>query len=256
MKKFIAIGDTDVGLVKKVNQDSLLIKHATSDLGDIVLAIICDGMGGLSKGELASAEVIREFSRWFDQGLPTELDHLDMNLLGYKFASMLKGLNEKISAFASSRKVTMGTTFTGILFIDHTYVVCHIGDSRLYYLNNNGIRQLTTDHSFVAREIRRGTMTEEEARHDRRRNMLLQCVGASQTIDPEIFCGEAENGIYMLCSDGFRHEISDMEIFDCLHPNRMKNEKEILNAEKKLIELNKSRRETDNISVIAIRVSE
>ena len=66
---YIAIGDTDKGIIKKTNQDSLLIKHGKSEKGEILLAIICDGMGGLEKGELASATVIREFTNWFDNNL-------------------------------------------------------------------------------------------------------------------------------------------------------------------------------------------
>lgn len=76
--KYIAIAETDVGIAKDTNQDSILIKHADSQVGELVLAVICDGMGGLAKGELASATVIREFSRWFDEELPFELTNLDL----------------------------------------------------------------------------------------------------------------------------------------------------------------------------------
>ena len=67
---YLAIADTDIGNVKQTNQDSVLIKHGETEKGEILLAVICDGMGGLEKGELASATVIRTFSKWFDEELP------------------------------------------------------------------------------------------------------------------------------------------------------------------------------------------
>ena len=68
--KYTVAADTDMGIKKSVNQDSVLVKHAETELGEIVLTVVCDGMGGLDKGELASATVIRGFANWFEQELP------------------------------------------------------------------------------------------------------------------------------------------------------------------------------------------
>ena len=81
--RFQATADTDKGIVKSTNQDSLLIKHGEYFGGEVLLAALCDGMGGLSKGELASAAVIRQFSRWFEEELPYELENLDMHVIGF-----------------------------------------------------------------------------------------------------------------------------------------------------------------------------
>lgn len=67
---FVATADTDIGIAKNTNQDSMLIKQGMVDDTEVLLAAICDGMGGLSKGELASATVIRAFAKWFDEELP------------------------------------------------------------------------------------------------------------------------------------------------------------------------------------------
>ena len=83
--KFKITVDSDVGIFKSTNQDSVLVKHASTDLGEVVMAIICDGMGGLQKGELASATVVRAFSKWFEEELPFELNHVDMNVIGGKW---------------------------------------------------------------------------------------------------------------------------------------------------------------------------
>lgn len=251
--RFTATADTDIGTIKKTNQDSMLIKHAECPLGEILMAVVCDGMGGLDKGEIASAVVIREFARWFDEELAYELEHVDMNVIGGKWALMLKDLNVKISEYAAEANSTMGTTFTGVLFVNDEYVAAHVGDTRLYYIGSY-TKQLTTDHTFIAREIARGNMTAEQAKKDKRRNLLLQCIGASKVVEPEILHGFTEKGVYMICSDGFRHEITDQEIYESLKPINLVNKASMHNNSRYLIEQVKSRGERDNISVLLIKV--
>lgn len=251
--RFIATADTDIGISKNTNQDSLLVKHAKTDIGEVLMAIVCDGMGGLSKGELASATVIRAFSEWFDNELPFELENTDMQIIGSKWSLMLKDLNVKISEYGDVIGSSLGTTFSGILFAEDKYVLVHVGDSRIYHIGSS-LNQLTTDQTFVAREISRGNMTPEQAKTDKRRNLLLQCVGASKVVEPQIICGNTDKGAYMLCSDGFRHEISEAEIYESLNPVNLMNKKAMHSNVKYLIEQNKQRHERDNISVILVKV--
>lgn len=250
--RYLTIADTDIGNVKETNQDSILVKHAAMNLGEIVLAIICDGMGGLSKGELASATVIREFVRWFDEELPYEMKNLDFQVIAGKWTLMIKDLNCKILEYGQKIGASIGTTFTGLLIIDDKYLIGHVGDTRVYHINN-AIKQLTSDQTFVAREIARGTLTLEEAKRDKRRNLLLQCVGASDKVEPDILVGTCEKGAYMLCSDGFRHENTEEEIFESLNPVNLLNKKAMHANVRYLIEQAKNRQEKDNISVILIK---
>lgn len=252
--RYLATADTDVGIVKQTNQDSVLVKHGESEAGEILLAVICDGMGGLEKGELASATVIRAFSKWFDEELPFELVNLNLEVIAGKWSLLLKDLNLKIAEYGQSENTWMGTTVTVILFVKDQYIVLHVGDTRVYHLGAS-LKQMTTDQTFVEREVRKGTLTCEQARTDKRRNMLLQCVGASAKIEPEILIGTVERGAYMLCSDGFRHEISEDEIYESLNPINLVNRTSMHNNVKYLIEEVKSRQEKDNISVILIKVS-
>lgn len=251
--RFSFIADTDIGITKDTNQDSLLIKHGKYSGGEILMAIVCDGMGGLSKGELASATVIKAFDTWFDEELPYELENVDMNVIGGKWALMLKDLNVKLIEYSQRSNISMGTTFTGLLFVGDEYVITHVGDTRAYHVNNNLV-QLTEDQTFVAREIKKGTITKEQAKKDKRRNMLLQCVGASNNLEPDIYIGKQEKGAYMLCSDGFRHEITESEIAESLNPVNLVNRKAMQSNVRYLIELDKQRNEKDNISVILIKV--
>ena len=219
----------------------------------MLLAVVCDGMGGLAKGELASATVIRAFAKWFEEELPYELENVDMQVIGAKWSLLLKELNAQILEYSKVNGIEgVGTTFSGILFIDEQYVIVHVGDSRVYHIGA-ALTQLTTDQTFVAREISRGTMTLEQAKTDKRRNLLLQCIGASKVVEPQIICGKTEKGAYMLCSDGFRHEITEAEIYESLNPINLMNKDAMHNNAKYLIEQNKSREEKDNISVLLIK---
>ena len=250
--RFTATADTDIGISKNTNQDSVLIKHASCDGEEVLMAVVCDGMGGLSKGELASATVIRAFADWFDAYLPYELENVDMQVIGGKWSLLLKDLNVKISEYGKKIGADLGTTFSGILFIGNQYLIVHVGDSRVYHIGAS-MRQLTTDQTFIAREISRGTMTLEQAKTDKRRNLLLQCVGASEVVEPQVLCGKTETGAYMLCSDGFRHEITEDEMYESLNPINLMNKQAMHNNTKYLIEQVKSRKEKDNISVILIK---
>ena len=250
--RYIATADTDVGISKSTNQDSVLIKHASTDIGEVLMAIVCDGMGGLAKGELASATVIREFARWFEEDLPFELNNLDMQVIGGKWALMLKNLNLKIQQYGAQHGASLGTTFSGILLAGNQYVIAHVGDTRVYQIGTS-LNQLTTDQTFVAREVSRGTMTAEQAKTDKRRNLLLQCVGASKSVEPQIICGTSESGAYMICSDGFRHEITEAEMYESLNPINFTHKNAMHSKAKYLIEQVKSRNERDNISVVLIK---
>lgn len=250
--KYLVMADTDIGIRKQTNQDSLLVKYGNCEIGEVLLAVICDGMGGLDKGEVASATVIREFARWFHEELPYELDTLNMQVIGGKWSLMLKELNVKIAEYGKKINSRLGTTFTGILLAGNEYAAVHVGDSRLYHISTT-IKQMTKDQTFVAREVSRGTLTEEQARTDKRRNMLLQCVGASAKLEPDIMTGRIEKGVYMLCTDGFRHEISEREMFENLNPDVLRNKDIMRKNARYLIDQIKSRQEKDNISVILIK---
>lgn len=250
---FLTAYHTDVGLTKETNQDSICIKLAKTNIGNVLMAIICDGMGGLEKGELASATVIRRFGYWFDNELPMMLEDFKMDRVKYSFDNMISELNEKIAMYGKERSVSLGTTLTVMFFAQDEYMIAHVGDSRAYEISNNVI-VLTEDQTVVGREVRRGRMTMEQAKTDPRRNVLLQCIGASSTVVPDYIKDTTKKGaVYMLCSDGFRHVISNEEMYMALNPNVCTSEDAMKMQAVQLVELNKQRKERDNISVIVIK---
>lgn len=253
---FLTAFHTDVGIKKKTNQDSLLIQQAQTQIGNVLLAVICDGMGGLAKGEVASACMIQAFSDWFRNQLPPMLSAgLQPEALRASWEQLVSVVNQRITNYSISNNVSMGTTCAALLIINNTYYIMNIGDSRIYLISDN-IYQLTKDQTYVQREIDAGRMTYEESLRDPQRNVLLQCVGASSVIEPDFFMGDVQiNQCYMLCCDGFRHVVSPQELFQYLNPAAAENTDAMQRNMVYLTELNKQRRETDNITVALIRTN-
>ncbi|MED3561208.1 PP2C family protein-serine/threonine phosphatase [Bacillus xiapuensis] len=246
---------TDVGIKKKTNQDALLLKTARTPKGHIGLFVICDGMGGLSQGELASATVIRGMSDWFDYEMPriAQSEHVEEDIRT-ELETCVQQLNEKILNYGESENVTLGTTVIALLIFQNRYYIVHIGDSRVYQIGDT-LRQLTMDQTLVAREVARGNLTEEQAKSDPRRNVLLQCVGATKNIEITFSSGDIQNNtVFMLCSDGFYHQISEEELVENFHPDKLTDEQQMKEKVVGLVELVKARKEVDNISVVVAKV--
>ena len=103
---FIVELHTDVGIRRSNNQDSLCVKEAETPQGNVLLAVICDGMGGLEKGEVASATVVRAFSAWFEQSLPASLAGPNtMEDVRYQWERLVKGLNQNIADYGRSQHI-------------------------------------------------------------------------------------------------------------------------------------------------------
>ena len=154
---FSAVYNTDVGIKKKTNQDSLAIKIADTPNGQVMFSLVCDGMGG-------------------------------EELLRYQWIRLAVEQNEKIKAYGEQNGFMLGTTISAILIYRGMYYILHVGDSRVYEITS-GIRQLTADQTLVAREIAAGRLTPEQAETDSRRSVLLQCIGASPVVEPDFVVG-------------------------------------------------------------------
>lgn len=246
---------SEVGTTKKVNQDSLCIKQAQTSAGKVIMAAVCDGMGGLSKGELASATVIRGFSDWFTHELPQIMERKCFEEIGTQWRELIQEQNQKLWSYGNDNGVQLGTTLTVLLLLEQgTYYIAQVGDTRAYEFGSEVI-QLTEDQSFVAREVKRGNMTPEQARTDSRRNILLQCIGASREVLPEITSGKAALGkSYLLCSDGFRHEVKEAEMLEEISAGNLSDRTAITHLLTKLVHLCEERGEKDNISTILIHI--
>ncbi len=245
---------TDVGIRKKTNQDSSSIVVADTPFGNVCMAIVCDGMGGLEKGELASAHIIKMFKQWFSTDFPFIIQNGNYDMIRYQWSEIVQKENEHIATFGKENDVTMGTTLTVSLFVNGKIYIMHVGDTRFYEINDSSLTVITEDQTLVAREVRRGNMTPEQAESDPRRNVLLQCIGASRVVEPQyIELNSALNKMYMLCSDGFRHKVSEQEIINAFAPEMNPDKQTMLYHSRELVDLDKERKETDNITVLLVK---
>lgn len=249
---------TDVGTKKPTNQDSLCVRRAKTPRGELLFAAVCDGMGGLARGELASAEVIRALGRWFDENV-TALAACggDFTPAQQQLAALIGQQNRRIAAAAAARGCQMGSTLTALLAVGGQWMTVNVGDSRVSAITGGQLQPLTQDQSLVAREVARGHITPQQAQHHPQRNVLLQCIGVADAVEPVFAFGTVQSGaVCLLCSDGLTHELSDAEICERLAPVRMQDRAAIQAGLYDLCERCKARGENDNLTGIAVLVQE
>ena len=171
--EFMISATTDIGLTKNTNQDSFSVRQFRSNYGNVVLAVLCDGMGGLAKGEVASATLIRAFEKWSDHQLPQLLRNgLEEQALQRDWNQIITENNEKIKNYGKQTGINLGTTVTALLITGTRYHILNVGDTRAYEIADH-IQVLTQDQTVVAQEIACGRLTPEEAERDPRRSVLL-----------------------------------------------------------------------------------
>lgn len=245
---------TDIGIKRRTNQDGLMLLKADTDFDQILLAVICDGMGGHQLGELASKTIIRKFEAWFKLEFPFLLyNGLNFELLRENWDRLIRECNQLLVSYGEQHRIELGSTLTAFLFTDNRYYAAHVGDSRGYEISSDQIIQLTEDHSLLADAIRKGHMTWQEAQRDKRKNILLECVGITKSIHIDFYTGEIKkNHAYILCTDGFWHKITRKELMHYLSGNQFKDNKMLRMHLNYLVEQVKQRRERDNISVIGV----
>ncbi len=252
---FYISATTDVGIKRDVNQDSLFVRKLETRTGDMVFAVLCDGMGGLKFGEVASSSIVNAFSDWMYTYLPNlSQAPLEDHVVRSHWESVITAQNSKIREYGWKHGCTTGSTVTALLLTQQRYFLLNIGDSRAYEIDGS-VRQMTTDHTVIENEIRMGNMTEEQAMKSPMRSVLTRCVGVEESVSPDMFFGDVKrDAVYMLCSDGFRHALSKEEIQAKLYREVRGDAAQMKRQEEYLVELNKSRGETDNISVVTIYV--
>lgn len=260
---------SDIGTRKNVNQDALLIKRAkVKNIGEICMGVLCDGMGGLSCGEVASSAFVDRMDVWFrkelpgllsgqgatallsDEGPSTGNENIDINLvfsqIEDQWFNIVRDMNERLKAYGNSNGIKLGTTVVAIIFLGDKYLSMNVGDSRAYKFNHRALSLISHDHSYVQQQIDLGRMTEEEALVSDKKSVLLQCIGASEVATPEFYNGVTDRGQhYLLCSDGLWRKLSAKEMIK-IAPQR--------NGIRKLSELVMRRGESDNISGLIISV--
>ena len=249
---------TDIGIAKKINQDCVFIMSAETEFGPVLMAAVCDGMGGLADGEVASLKTVQAIREWFSAELPKIL-YTPERAVPRKIAlsaglnAMCRTANETVSAYAAEKDITCGSTLAALLLIGDMYVTVNVGDSRVYLLRDR-LFLLTKDQTYVQMRIDEGSLSETEAKVHPKRNVLVQCIGCNENVIPEIKFGECSDGdVFLLCSDGFRHKLTHSELEEELKSSSLYGEAAMGKTLEHLIAVNKERKEKDNISAILVR---
>lgn len=242
---------TDIGSTRKNNQDSFcVLRGRGSAQGNVLMAVVCDGMGGLYKGEVASGTVVTAFSDWFTNDLPLRIRECSMRQMADIWMEMLYGLNERLRDYGRMRDIQVGTTFSGLFLMGTQYLWVHVGDSRIYLLREGDMRQLTTDHTVANRD--RGTGMVKAGTE----NMLTQCIGVSMALKPDWGMGEmCGRDRFLLCSDGFYHRIRPSDLTGRMS-EEIESGKQMANLSRELSRLMMERGEKDNVTAVLIGVKE
>src|SRR2546428_4113073 len=261
--KVQVFGKTDLGKTRDHNEDCFLVADLTRgerslpptvrehEIGERgALVVVADGMGGAAAGELASQMATDTIFDQMEKMWGTEKE-LTPQRFAYRLKEAVEVANGQIHAHAKAHPEVrgMGTTTTaaGVL-VDHVYIT-QVGDSRVYLIRNGVAVQLTKDQSLMQRLVEAGELTEEEAAHSERRNIILQALGPDPKVKVDLTHQEIRRGdVLVLCSDGLSGQVKKEEIAEIVN-----SERDLQAACDRLIALANQRGGPDNITVIIAR---
>ena len=236
----------DVGIKRKdsENQDALLVLHGKMVNQHPSLLVVADGMGGYDGGAIASRLVVESFSKTYISSA-AEQDFSKI-LLKCTYEAH-KAIIE--AGFDNPQLAWMGSTVVSVVIAGGALFLVNVGDSRAYLVNQKEIKQINWDHSLVADEIRKGNLTDKEARFYPQRNVLTMSLSARRyDIEPYLSSQQFNHGdIVVLCSDGLWGPVSEEQIRKTV----LKNSPQA--AAEKLVQLANQNGGPDNISVIVAR---
>lgn len=250
-----AAGKTDVGLVRTNNEDNFGydIQHG--------IFVLCDGMGGQAAGELASKiavdtmlnyfRTVKRHSVYADSipGTPEGISQRAKSL-----ANAVQLANQAIHEAAGNNpgQSGMGSTIVALYVEGKQFSIANVGDSRIYLIRGETIQQLTSDHSLVMEQVRRGLMTMEEAEKSDMQNVIVRALGTEESVEADLADYEFQAGdIVLLCSDGLSHYVKESSILEVIRSRGDLNQ-----ACAELIETAKTRRSDDNITCLLLRAVE
>ena len=237
---------TDPGCVRTQNQDAYQITQMDRNT---LLCVVCDGMGGAKSGNIASSLAVDVFTQELKRNYHAGMD---METVDQMLQRAVKLAN--FTVFDQSRQFDefsgMGTTLVAALIRGRQLTAVNVGDSRAYRVNNDGIRQITVDHSLVQLMVQRGELTAERARSFPGKNYITRAIGTEPMVQCDIFHMDLDRGdCLLLCSDGLTNLVHDQEIlFEIVHGVSKKH------CCQRLLDIAKNRGAPDNVTSILVQV--
>lgn len=230
---------TDTGKVRDHNEDSVTI--VKNNNGEILMAV-ADGMGGHQAGEVASSIAISHIGKRFSEisSLGTKEEAINW------IKDVVSEANVLIYEYTQEHpeSMGMGTTLVTSLITSDYLLFGNIGDSSGFVLKNEKLHKITTDHTLVNLLVKSGELTEEEAKDHPRKNVLMKALGATNTVEMDVFDVETDVDGVLLCSDGLTNMLDFDQICKVLLEDLTIEEKL-----QKLIYKSNNRGGNDNISV-------
>ena len=214
-----------------------------------VLCVVCDGMGGAKSGNIASSLAVDVFVQEVRRTWTSSMAQEKINLM---LRSAVKLAN--FTVFDQAQQFEefdgMGTTLVAVLVHNRHVTVIHVGDSRAYRVNTDGIWQMTRDHSLVQMMVERGELTQEMARTYPGKNFITRAIGTEPIVECDVSNMELAKGEFLLlCSDGLSNVLDDQEIlFEVVHGVDKRD------CCQRLLEIAKHRGAPDNVTSVLIAV--
>lgn len=191
--KIDVVALTDVGCQRTNNEDGFGYDLATN------IFVVCDGMGGMAAGEVASATAVKELVEHFAGSAASEASTEDR-----LFRAIVQA-NHRVHQMAQENEELrgMGTTLVSACIEGRRLLIGNVGDSRAYFMRGGVCAQITNDHSFLSEQVRKGVMSLEEAKASPLQSVITRAIGTAESVEPDIFKGDLEAGdIVLLTSDG------------------------------------------------------
>lgn len=235
-----------IGRVRDINEDSYCVLEK-----DYNLFIVADGLGGHNAGEVASFLAVDNIKDHIAKYISVNME--EQLIKGIVYEAFNKA-NRKIYAYAEENLFCdgMGTTTTLALKINSTLYIGHVGDSRAYIIKNNGIKQITSDHSLVAELVRSGNITETEAIKYPWKNIVTRALGIDKNIKVDIFTTNfLPSDTLVLCTDGLSNFVDKNEIKNVVSEIRDSNK-----VCERLVSMANKRGGYDNITVLVAKYNE
>ena len=229
---------TDVGQKRKMNQDYVFVSEGP--VGNLPnLFTVADGMGGHNAGDYASSHAVRIL---VDE-IREDADYNPVKVIRHAIETANTEIRNRAQEDENLRG--MGTTMVVATIVDQYAYVANVGDSRLYVIQD-GIHQITRDHSLVQEMVKMGEISEEEARNHPDKNIITRAIGVKENVEPDIYEYRLKKGdIILMCTDGLSNMVEDEDMF-----NIVKGSRDVVEAVQMLIEKANSNGGRDNIGVV------
>ena len=233
---------TDVGRQRKNNEDSYFIYQNDRLSGGMV----ADGIGGHDSGEVASRIATDLIKQYIITKYNPKMDYMEITEL-IRTAFVLT--NQHIYQLSKkSENKGMGTTATLALVYDGKLIIAHVGDSRCYEITDNGIEQITDDHSYVNELVKAGQISETAAYEHPNRNVITRALGTDIQVRVDMCIRNFDNQTVLLCTDGLSNMLSDSQIESLYRENTNLNV-----CLEKMVELANKKGGNDNITAVSFR---